>query len=613
MGLVRRTTSLLAMLLAGLGTAAPAWAAIAEPIATDLPTASSAPDSTIRNTYPGPTQGREAYRAIFSALRQGNWDEAKGRALLLEATDPVRAVALSELYTAKNSPKAELFDLLDLIEKASWLPSADQLARMAQKRGAQSLPSLPQIQKLAWVGGASRREYLAPTRQDALAQALVTQIVPFIKNDNPAGAEALLLQGEAGLSPDGIAEVRQRIAWSYYIGNDDANARRMADLALQSGSTNDWAMQAHWTKGLSAWRQNDPRTASDAFSKVVSLARNDDMAAAGAYWAARAFMNAGDPRRVEPLLRIAAQKEDSFYGMLARETLGLTTQSARHETTTGWSDIRNLPTVRAAIALHDIQEDALASELIKRQADLDGTAHYDQLVALSASLGLADTQLWLASRGPAGRKPNLFARFPTPKWRPEGGWRIDPALIYAHALQESGFRPTVVSPAGARGVMQVMPGTASQMAGAPVSAEQLNSPSTNVEFGQRYLEMLRDNSATGGLLPKVMAAYNAGPQPVSRWNTQVRDGGDPLLFIESLPYYETRAYVNTVMRNYWVYEIQGRGKADALTVMAQGKWPRFPKVGQSDFAQDTPSKNTAAAWDKSESRLSYNTATLDAH
>lgn len=601
----------MAVLLAGLGAAAPAWAAIADPVLPTAPTSSSTTEGPAPTGYPGPAQGREAHRAIFTALRQGNWSEAKGRALLLDVADPVRALALSELYTARNSPKAELFDLLELMEKASWLPSADQIARMAQKRGAQTLPDLPQLQKLAWLGGASRREYVAPTRQDALAQALVARIQPLIKNNDPAGAEALLLEGEPGLSLDGVAEVRQRIAWSYYLNNDDANARRMADHALQSGSSGDWAIQAHWTKGLSAWRQNDPAAASDAFSKVASLARNDDMTAAGAYWAARAFMNAGDPRRVEPLLRIAAQKEDSFYGLLARETLGLTARPAQ-QATTGWSNIRNLPTVRAALAMHDINEVALASDLIKRQAELGGAAHYDQLVALAASLGLADAQLWLANHGPAGRKPGLFTRFPMPKWRPDGGWRVDPALIYAHALQESGFRPTVVSPAGARGVMQVMPGTASQMAGTQVSAEQLNSPSTNMEYGQRYLEMLRDSSATGGLLPKVMAAYNAGPQPVSRWNTQVRDGGDPLLFIESLPYYETRAYVNIVMRNYWVYQMQNRGKADALTTMAQGGWPRFPTVSRG-IAGGGSANSTAMSEDASGSPLSYSALVPDAH
>src|SRR3546814_3154796 len=84
--------------------------------------------------------------------------------------------------------------------------------------------------KMVWLGGATRREYVAAVKTDALAQALVGQIQPFIKNDDPAGAEALLATGEAGLTPEGLTEVRQRVAWAYYIESDDANARRMAEI-----------------------------------------------------------------------------------------------------------------------------------------------------------------------------------------------------------------------------------------------------------------------------------------------------------------------------------------------------------------------------------------------
>lgn len=543
--------------------------------------------SAIAETLPAPQPqprlvGTAAYRAIFAALRRESWSEVKTLANALDRDDPMRALTLSELYLAKNSPRADLVDILALLNTASWLPDAEQLARLAQRRGAESISSLPQVQKLAWLGSTSRRQYVKTTREDVAAQGLVARLIPYIKNDDPAGADGLLTNalasGEVSLTPDGLAEVRQRVAWSYYIENDDANAQRMADLALQSGATGDWGTQAHWTKGLSAWRQNDPRTAAAEFTFVASRAGNDDMVAAGAYWAARAQMNAGEPGKVEGLLRLAAKMEDTFYGLMARETLGITAPR-RTNIAGNLGKIGKEPNVRIALALHDIGEDARADEAIRRQAELGGAAQYDAVVALTGMLNLPETQLWLAHHGPAGYKPDSFARFPMPNWTPDGGWRVDPALIFAHTLQESGFRTNIVSPAGARGLMQVMPGTASLVAGGRVSAEQLNIPSTNLEYGQRYLEQLRDMGATGGLLPKIMAAYNAGPTPVERWNTQVRDGGDPLLFIESLPYYETRAYVNIVMRNYWVYQMQRSGRADALTMMAQGGWPRFPKAG----------------------------------
>ena len=529
-----------------------------------------------------PLQGKDAYRAFFGALRASNWTEAKTRAMQMDRDDPVRALALSELYTAKGSPKVELFELLDLLNRASWLPDADQIGKLAKKRGAEILPDGPQVQKLVYLGSAPRRRYIPSTKQDATAQALVAQIQPYISKDDPAGAEALIGPSESLLSSDGLAEARQRVAWSYYIENDDNNARRLAARVLETGSTNDWSVQAYWTIAMSAWRQNDLAAAAPAFEQVARRASNDDMRAAGSYWAARAWMNAGQPAKVAALMKMAAARTDTFYGMLARETLGMedrpATSGAAAASDAAIKRIRNAPAVRAALSLHDIGEDGLADELLRRQAELGGTADYDALIALAESLDLPATQLWLAQYGPVGKQADRFAHFPRPNWKPDGGWRVDPALVFAHALQESNFRTDAVSPAGARGLMQVMPGTARDMAGGTVSPSQLSVPSTNMEYGQRYLEQLRDMSATGGLLPKVMAAYNAGPSPVARWNSEVRDGGDPLLFIESLPYYETRAYVNIVMRNYWVYQQRDSGKAEALTAMAQGRWPLFPTM-----------------------------------
>ncbi len=525
-----------------------------------------------------PLSPQDNYRAVFAALRAANWAEARTRIASLDKDDPVRAVALAELYTAKNSPRAELFDLLALINTANWLPESSQLARMAKKRGADILPDGPQVQKLMWLGAAPKRQYTPTVKQDAAAQALVAQIQPYIKANTPGAGEALITpEVETTLSVDGLAEARQRLAWAYYIGNDDGNALRLAARALETGSTGDWAVQAHWTTGLSNWRANDPRTAAAAFERVGAMASNDDMRAAGHYWAARAWMNAGQPAKVSALLRRAAQRSDTFYGMLARETLGLEAPQAAINPMRSTA-IMDKPAVRAALSLHEIGENEFADALLRHQAALGTVRDYDSLLALTDTLDLPATQIWLAQHGPAGHNGGSFGRFPRPSWAPEGGWRVHPALVFAHALQESGFRTDAVSPAGARGLMQVMPGTARLVAGDAVSAARLSNPAVNMEYGQRYLEQLRDMKATGGLLPKVMAAYNAGPAPVERWNSQVQDNGDPLLFMESLPYYETRAYVNIVMRNYWMYDLRETGKADALTAMAQGRWPAFPTL-----------------------------------
>ena len=571
--MIRAATQMssLALMAMGLAATLPARAETA-PIS---PAITAAPASPLQIG----DGAKASYRAIFTALQGQQWAEARTLINALDAQDAVRPLALSELYLAKGSPKVELFDLLDLINKAAWLPKADQLSRLAEKRGATMLPTLPQVQKMVWLGSAPRREYVGSTKTDTLAIALAGQIQAFVKADDPVGAEALLASGETGLTPEGLTEVRQRVAWAYYIENDDANAHRMAARALETRTGGDWTVQAHWTAGLAAWRQNDCRAAAPAFANVAAFATNADMRAAGAYWASRAYMVCGEAPKVANYLKLAARSEETFYGLLARESLGMPLGAPPVATRFGqaeWLALKDSPNARAAIALAAIGDTGRADEMLRYQAKIGGTGQYDALLRLASALNLPATQLWLAHNGPAGKQPASFARFPAPDWRPDGGWRVDPSLIYAHTLQESGFRSDVVSSAGARGLMQVRPGTGSDMG--LESAAQLFVPSTNMEFGQRYLEALRDMSATGGLLPKVMAAYNAGPLPVERWNAQVKDKGDPLLFMESLPYYETRAYVNIVMRNYWMYQIQAKGTADCLTGMAQGMWPTFPNA-----------------------------------
>ncbi|HEU0134532.1 MAG TPA: lytic transglycosylase domain-containing protein, partial [Allosphingosinicella sp.] len=244
-----------------------------------------------------------------------------------------------------------------------------------------------------------------------------------------------------------------------------------------------------------------------------------------------------------------------------------------------WRQIAGKPNVRTALALMEVGEVELADQFLRHQARIGGAADHGALLHLAADLDLASTQYWLAHNAPRGVSVNFAARYPRPGWQPTRGWRVDPSLAFAHALQESNFRTSVVSPAGAMGLMQVRPGTAGDIArarGEPFDRQMLATPSANIEFGQSYIESLRDHGATGGLLPKVIAAYNAGPVPVAEWNARRFDKGDPLLYIESLPYWETRGYVPIVLRNYWIYE-EGTGKpGPSRAALAQGMWPKFP-------------------------------------
>ena len=556
-------------------------AAILLPVSAEADAAAT--PSLIARAPEGPTvlgsSERAHYREVFAALKASEWASAAAR-LDAMGTGPLHAAARAELYLAKGSPTVALDRLMPLLAEAPDLPKAAQLARLATTRGATELPMLPSAQDLVWAGSQPRRARARRVNGDPIATELETIIQPLIVDNRPQEAEATLSRWYDRLIPESRTEYDQRVAWSYYIVGDDASAQRLAERA-RAGS-GEWAIQGAWVSGLAAWRMRDCNAAADAFGLVASRSGDVELMAAGHYWAARADMTCGRPERVQQRLRTASRFKETFYGMLAQRALGINVPNSDglHDFRDAeWRRIANKPNVRAAIALVEIGETALADDFIRHQARIGGAADHDALLHLADDLNLAPTQYWLAHNAPRGASVNFAARYPMPDWQPARGWRVDKALAFAHALQESGFRTQVVSPAGAVGLMQVRPGTAGDIArsrGEPFSPALLTEPAANLEYGQSYIEYLRDYHATGGLLPKVIAAYNAGPVPVAEWNMRAIDKGDPLLYIESIPYWETRGYVPIVLRNYWIYEQKAGHDAGSRTALAQGLWPRFP-------------------------------------
>jgi soluble lytic murein transglycosylase-like protein len=570
------------LLLATTAAFAPAAAHAAEP-------GVSAPTTVERVEGDGvPDQldegQRAAYRAIFASIRAERWTDAQ---LQLDAMrpGPLHALVRAELFTAKNSPKAAAEPLLALLAEAPELPHAAQLARLAKSRGAVETPQLPYEQKLVWYDGAPNRRRAATIKSDAAAAALTAAMTPLIKEDRGAEAEALVEVQAGVLTPDALTEWRQRTAWIHYAAGDDVSARRVAALA-QTGM-GEWAAQADWVAGLAAWRMKDCAAADTAFASVARRAGDTDLRAAGLYWASRAAIACVRPDLVQSRLQGAAQFGETFYGQLARQALGIAAPLTAGERATAedWQTLGRRPNVRVAAALVEIGEGELAEAVIRQQAKIGPTGEFAALTRLAGRLNLPSTQLWLSHNAPAGSQPAVASRYPTPSWTPDGGWRVDKELVYAHTLQESRFRIAVVSPAGAYGLMQIMPAAATDIArargSAPIDRVALTRPSTNIEVGQSYLERLRDQPVTGGLLPKVIAAYNAGSLPVALWNARMKDGGDPLLYIESIPYWETRGYVMTVLRNYWMYEAQAGKTSSSRAALAQGLWPKFPGKGSA--------------------------------
>ena len=520
---------------------------------------------------------RDGYRSVFAAIKESRWSDAQ-IALDSMAPGPLHAYARAQLYTAKGSPRVEADALLKLINEAPELPQADQLERIAKLRGVTDLPPLPAQQRLIWNDGAPARVRAKATKSDLIAADLAVKMQPYVKADSGTEAEALL-DATPGLSPEALTEWQSRIAWIYYLQGMDREARALA--AKAELGTGEWTTQARWTGALAAWRQRDCAALQPAFENVAARASDTELRATALYWAARADMMCGRPDKVEARLKQASQFGETFYGLLARQALGLDLARSRPQrVTSDWAALERRPNVRVAAALVEIGEDEEAEGVLRQQARIGAPAEFGNLTRLAEQLDLPATTVWMAHNMPQGVTATAEARYPQPNWTPDSGWRIDKALVYAHTLQESGFRSRVKSPAGAYGLMQIMPAAATDYMrerGLTVDQTALTRPSTNIDIGQRHIERLRDMGMTGGLLPKVIAAYNAGPVHVAEWNGIVRDGGDPLLYIESIPYWETRGYVVTVLRNYWMYEAQGGKTASpSRSALAQGMWPRFP-------------------------------------
>jgi len=519
------------------------------------------------------------WRGVFDAIDAGNWASARAGIAALPA-GVLTPVAKAELYTAKDSPTVDLASLQALLDETPDLPQAQQLATMAWNRGATTMPWYVVEKATVNLGSAPGRYKARPVSGEPAADQLRAALDPLIKADDAAGSEAQLLTFAPQMSVEARAEAATRVGFVYYVLGLDMDARRVADT-WRTGATGEWASQAAWISGLASWRLNDCNSAAAAFQQVAALAPQRELRAGGLYWAARAQQACKRPWAVTPLLKAAAtaaESPESFYGLLARETLGMPTQLPPDRMSGFDPPVEQLANVRRAIELVRIGEAGLAEEMLRHQAKIGAPSEHHALIQVAKRLDLPAAQLYLANNGQWGARSDAADRYPNPQWRPLKGWRVDPALAYGHIVQESAFRRGAVSTAGAVGLMQVLPVTAqliSRNRGVPYTRAALNDPTYNLEYGQSFIEMMRGNSGTAGQLPRVIASYNAGPLPVARWAT-INDRGDPLLWIESIPYWETRYYVPAVLRNMWVYQGLNHEQTATLKAMAEHRWPAFP-------------------------------------
>jgi len=524
---------------------------------------------------------RGYYASLFAAIEARNWDRVEVM-LAGRSEGPLHGAALAAYYLHPESPRIELPRIEAWLARYAQLPQAEAMVRLGQTRGLENPPRLPGARDLVRQPGSSKRIRPGTINDGTMPASVRAAILEHITNDDPDGARLLLDGVDATLSPQARAEWRYRVAWSYYIENQDAQAWALADTVRDNGS-GPWVAEGDWAAGLAAWRLGDCDRAAEAFQRSAAVSTNPNLTAAAHYWASRALIRCRFPEKSDEQLRGAARFPETLYGMLAHEQLGRDlpeTHAQPDLTEADWRRLRDEDAVQQAVMLAEIgRRDEAADDLVwlVRTGDPDD---YPALSRLARALGLTGAQTFMAYNAPRGEGAHPSLRYPVTFRTPVGGWRVDPALAFAHALQESNFRERVVSPAGAIGLMQIMPITQREYAASinMSSNADLKDPAVNLAFGQRTLESLSTAGYTQGRLPKIMAAYNAGPSPVARWESEIRDAGDPLLYMESIPYWETRGYVAVVMRNYWMYLRQADAPAPSRIDLAENDWPQFPKV-----------------------------------
>ncbi len=527
------------------------------------------------------SEDRAYYGSLYEAIDAENWDRVE--VMLGQRSDgPLHGAALAHYYLHANSPRIPLERIEAWLDRYRDLPYAESLVRLGLTRGLEREYDLRRERQLVRQPGITRRTLPRTVNDGSMPQSVSEAILGHIRNDDPDGARLLLDGVDATLSSAARAEWRQRVAWSYYIENRDAQASAIAET-VRDGGSGAWIAEGDWVAGLAAWRLGDCARAAQAFGRSAGSATNPELSSAAHYWASRSLVRCRQPEDAAEQLRGAARFPDTLYGMIAHEQLGKPlpeTHTTPDLTERDWQRLSSEEAARLAVMLAEIGRREEADEALRWLVRTGDPDDFEAMGKLARALGLTGTQNFMAYNAPprTGSHPSL--KYPVTFRQPIGGWRVDPALAFAHALQESNFRERVVSPAGAIGLMQIMPITQREYAASinMSSGADLKDPAVNLAFGQRTLEALGSAGYTQGRLPKVMAAYNAGPTPVARWENEVRDQDDPLLYMESLPYWETRSYVAIVMRNYWMYLRQADAPAPSRIDLAENDWPQFPRA-----------------------------------
>ncbi len=533
---------------------------------------------------------QERYKAIFALQAAGNINEADKNINKIKN----KALMGHVLYQRYMHPTAYKSSFEEL---AAWMalyhdhPNASDIYSLAERKMPEgyngTIVQASTGKKLARApepGMTRGKTYKSNMARSSQEQQIVNQLFNDAKRGDIHDVLVAVNEAEEAMLVDAIekdalqAKLAERLM---YRGEFDQAAALAVESADRSG---DMVPIAGWVAGLTHWNKGEFEIAAKYFEMTAtSDYASGWKSAAGAFWAARAHMRARNVSEVSTWLKKAEEHPRTFYGLLATRALG-------RDFSFDWSEptftkkhfalLSRTAEGRRAMALvsfgqtHRAEKELMVVEpenKAMREALL-AYAFYADLPALSMRLGALHR----------GEKGKLYdaALYPVGPWTPQEGYNVDPALLHAIMRQESRFDPSAESHSGARGLMQLMPTTATYVSGvnsykSSSGVHLLEDPETNIDIGQRYVKKLLNSKQIKDDMLAMLMAYNAGPGNLQRWQSSLAQVNDPLLFIELIPIAETRNYVERVLSNYWIYRDRDGLDTPSLDALAAGRIARY--------------------------------------
>jgi soluble lytic murein transglycosylase len=381
------------------------------------------------------------------------------------------------------------------------------------------------------------------------------------------GARALESFGERRGSEAVYAQYLSALLWDGE--GEHERARRLFESVVRRAPESESASSSRWFLGWEAYRAARYAEAAKHFERLAAREKDPVEALRPRYWQIRALEAQGFAETERLYAELALEYPFTYYGWRALERAGEHPESRREPSL--WPGRRSLgerdlarPEILLEAGLVVEAREELA-ELFRRVGGVDDRI---ALAGLYAEAGdhhraqrlVVDAYNERLARGPAPDHIELWwhawpAPYEEALRRAERPGAPTPALVYSIMREESGYRPEVISVSGARGLLQLMPATAERVARS-VALEgfepgDLFRPEVNIELGSAYLGQLL--ARFDGNTPAAIGSYNAGPEAVARW---LADGvATDDVWVEEIPYTQTRAYVKRVLRSLHVYRV----------------------------------------------------------